>query len=99
MTETYRMDGGVPAGMLRSSLESGDRANSVRITMTTRHGNSRTKASGTEKDESPVRRTRRLKNPVRGGAFSVRRVTSSGFCKPSLAFGSRLVTSWKGAMF
>jgi hypothetical protein len=46
---TYRIDSGVPAGMFISSLESGDRAKSVRMTMTTKHGNRRTRGRGTGK--------------------------------------------------
>lgn len=90
---TYRIDRGVPAGMFISSLESGDRAKSVRITMTTKHGNRRTRGRGTEKEESPVNRTRRLKKPARGSIFAARRGASSVLSGPSIEVGTLRVTS------
>jgi hypothetical protein len=97
--ETYRIDGGVPAGIFMSSLESGERAKSIKITMITRHGNRRTRANGTETDESPVSRTRRLKKLARGAVFSARRGASSVCSGLSpFWFGSLLVTSWKSAI-
>jgi hypothetical protein len=92
--ETYRTDGGVPAGIFMSSLESGERAKSVKITMITRHGKRRTRANGTETDESPVSRTRRLKKLAREAVFSARRGVSSVCSGLSpFWFGSLLVTS------
>jgi hypothetical protein len=92
--KTCRIDGGVPAGIFISPSVSGDRAKSVRIKPTTRHGNRRTRANGIENEESPVSRTRRLKNPVGVEAtFSVRRGRSSVFFGLSLEVGSLLVIS------
>jgi hypothetical protein len=51
---TYRIEGGVPDGMLESSSEFGERAKSIRIKTTTRHGNNNTSTRGIEKEESPV---------------------------------------------
>jgi hypothetical protein len=74
---TYRTDRDVPVGIFMSSLESGDRAKSVKITMITRHGKRRTRANGTERVESLVSRTRRLKKLSRGAYFAARREASS----------------------
>jgi hypothetical protein len=85
--------------MFMSSLESGDRAKSVKITRITRHGNRRTRASGTERVESLVSRTRRLKKLSRGAYFAVRREASSVWSGgSSFAFGCLLVTSWERAI-
>jgi hypothetical protein len=92
---TYRIEGGVPDGMLESSSEFGERAKSIRIKTTTRHGNNNTSTRGIEKEESPVSRTRRSKKPARKGDFSARRGASSAFSGLSFDIGSLLVISWR----
>jgi len=95
----YRIDGGVPAGMFMSPLESGDRQKSVMIRSITRHGNNSTSASGSEREESPVSRIRRLKKFVEGAGFSTRRGLSSTFFSGLFwVEGSLRVTSGKSAI-
>jgi hypothetical protein len=95
---TYRIEGGVPDGMFERLSESGECAKSVRIKTSTRHGNNNTSARGIEKEESLVSRTRRLKKPMRGEAFSAHRGTSSVFSGLSFEVGSLLVMSWRSDM-
>lgn len=92
------MKGGEPAGIFISSSESGDLANRVKITMTTRHGNSKTKASGIEREDSPNSRIRRSRKPVRGAIFAARRGASLASSALSLEFGIRRVTSCLSAI-
>lgn len=91
---TYRMDGGVPAGIFMRPSGSGDRQNNVTIRPKTRHGNSRMSGNGKEREESLVNRIRRLKKPVCEEGFPVRRGLSSAVLSV-LFFGDarRLVTS------
>lgn len=89
----YRMKGGEPAGMFISSSESGERANKVKITITTKHGNNSTRASGMERDESPNSRTRRSRKPVRGAVFTMSRGASVVSSVLFFVGGMRLVTS------
>ena len=66
--------------------------------MTTRHGKRSTKGRGTETDESLVNRTRRLKKPVRGPPFSLRRGDLSVLSELSLGTGTLLVASLRDSM-
>jgi hypothetical protein len=66
--------------------------------MTTRHGKRRTRGSGTDTDESLVNRTRRLKKPVRGVPFSLRRGDLSALSGLSLGTGTLLVASLRDSM-
>jgi hypothetical protein len=85
--------------MFMRSLESGERAKSVKMTMITRHGKRRTRPNGTERDESLVSRTRRFQKLFRGAYFAARRGASSVFSGlSSFAFGCLLVRSWKRAI-
>jgi hypothetical protein len=88
----------VPDGMLERLSESGECAKSVKIKTSTKHGNNNTSARGTEKEESLVSRTRRLKKLARKEAFSVRRGASSVFSGLSFEVGSLLVMSCSNAM-
>lgn len=85
--------------MFMSPLESGDRQNSIRMSMRTRHGNSSARGNGIESDESLVSRMRRVKKLVREARFSARRgLSSTVFSGLSLVDGSRLVTSGNNAI-
>jgi hypothetical protein len=75
--DTYRMEGGVPAGIRIPPGDAGCRTNRRRIKTITRHGNSNTKPRGIEIDEFPFKRMRRRKKANRGEARPLSRDASS----------------------
>ena len=93
--KTYRIDGGVPAGMFMMPCESGDLTKRTKINIITRHGNSKTRPSGIETDEFPFNRIRRRKKDNRGDSFSARRDIWPSLSRPSCEDGSFLVKSWR----
>jgi hypothetical protein len=94
LRRTYRMDGGVPAGIFSMPLVSGDLMKSTRINPITRQGKRSTRPKGIEMEEPPFNRMRRPKTPSRGEVFSARLGKSSSLSMMSGEGFIFLATSW-----
>ena len=79
-TESYLMDGGAPAGINSRPGEDGCLTKMMRISRTTRHGNSKTNPNGIEIEEFPFSRIRRRKKDNWGSnrPLSLLRSSSAG---------------------
>ena len=78
MIQTYRIDGGAPAGIRILPGDDGCRTTRTRIKIITMHGKRRTAPRGMEIEELPFNRIRRLKNANLGDILSFCRDRSSG---------------------
>jgi hypothetical protein len=96
-TRSYRIEGGVPAGIIIIPPESGDRKKRMRIRITTRHGKASTAPTGIATVEPLFNRIRRLKKSSQGDTFS-RRGVSSNFPIFGFADGNLLVVLSRSAI-
>ena len=101
--DTYRIDGGAPAGINSLAGPEGCRTSRTRMRMMTRHGKSRTTPSGMDTLELPRRRIRRRKKANLGVRYSrccERLLTAGSFSKEVKLRddGNRLARFWTNPM-
>lgn len=94
--KTYRIEGGVPAGIRMPPGDAGWRTNRRSIKTITRHGNSNTNPRGIEMEELPFKRMRRRKKAKRWDPWPFSWEASS--IGRLGALGSRLAMRWMKLM-